>query len=187
MEIILMNDIKKLGQAGDIVKVANGYARNFLLPQGHAIMASTSNKNKISGIKEAAAAEREKEIAAMKEIAAKINNLEIVFERKTDEKGHLFGSVSENDIAAELAERGANVHKSLISLEKHIKEVGTTDVTVNFSAEVTAALKITVKSDSFEVIKEEAVAEETVQEEVVEETTEEQVEIKEETIEEVTE
>ncbi len=178
-----MNDIKKLGQAGDIVKVANGFARNYLLPQGQAIMASASNKKKIEGIKTAAAAEREKELAAMKEIAAKINNMEIIFERKTDEKGHLFGSVSENDIVAKLAEADVTVHKSAIALEKHIKEVGNTDVTVNFAADVTATLKITVKSDSFDVIKKEEVAEEPVQEENVQEEVEE----KEEIIEEVTE
>ncbi len=187
MEIILMNDIKKLGQAGDIVKVANGFARNFLLPQGKAIMASASNKKKIEGIKTAAAAEKEKELAAMKEIAAKINGMEIVFEKKTDEKGHLFGSVSENDIVAKLAEADVTVHKSSIALDKHIKEVGNMEVAVNFAADVTATLNIIVKSDSFEVIKKEEVVEEPVQEEKVEEPVQKEVENVEKTMEDITE
>ncbi len=169
MKVILMTDVEKTGVAGDVLKVKDGFARNYLLPKKLAIVATKNNMNRVATIKEKAEVERLKKLDELKAWAKALENVVIRFERKADENGHLFGSVSETDIAHELDKKEMDIHKSMIQMEKHIKEIGETMVPVKFSAEVVANLKVIVAKE------EEAVeaAVETIVEEIVEETVEE--------------
>ncbi len=147
MKIILVTDIYKLGKAGDVVKVANGYARNYLLPRNYAIMATKSNLQKIEKIKEAAEKERVKLENEQKMLAEKLNEINLTFKRKTDENEHLYGSVSEVDIAKALSETGYDIKKSQIKMDKHIKELGTFEVKVVLSSEIEAKIKVNVEKE----------------------------------------
>lgn len=175
MKIILTEDINKLGLAGDVVNVANGFARNYLLPQKKAILATPQNLKKAEAIKVEGEEKRKVVIAKIEELAKSINGTKIDFLRKTDERGNMFGSVSEIDIAAALKEKGFDVHKAAVKLDKHIKELGEFAIAIEFNYGVKAEITITVASENHPVIeeKQEVKAEEAVEEVVEEETTEE--------------
>lgn len=145
MEIILTKDIKALGEAGKLVKVKAGYARNYLLPNGFAIPASQKNLLKIEVIKKQAAEEKLELQGKYQEIINKIEGVELTFTRKADENDHLFGSVSENDIVKALAEKDIEIHKADVVMEKHLKEIGTVDVVISFMSELQTAVKVTIE------------------------------------------
>jgi large subunit ribosomal protein L9 len=149
MKVILAKDIKKLGEAGSIVKVANGYARNYLFPQNMAISATSKNINKIEDIKKKA---EEEKLAMHSEYLALANKItkvkQLTFLRKADESDHLFGSVSENDIIKALAEKEINIHRSDVIMDKHLKELGTFDVEIEFTSEIKANLKVNVEKET---------------------------------------
>ena len=147
MEIILTKDIKALGEAGKLVKVKPGYARNYLLPNGFAIPASPKNLSKIEEIKKIAADEKIALYGKYKEVIDKIEGVELTFIRKADENEHLFGSVSENDIVKALAEKDVEIHKADVVMEKHLKEAGTFDVVISFTAELTTSVKVSIAED----------------------------------------
>ncbi|MCK5052596.1 MAG: 50S ribosomal protein L9 [Candidatus Cloacimonetes bacterium] len=145
MEIILTKDIKALGEAGKLVKVKAGYARNYLLPNGFAIPASQKNLLKIEVIKKQAAEEKLALHGKYQEIINKIEGVELTFMRKADENDHLFGSVSENDIVKALADKDIEIHKADVVMEKHLKEIGTVDVVISFMSELQTAVKVTIE------------------------------------------
>ncbi len=145
MEIILTKDIKALGEAGKLVKVKAGYARNYLLPNGFAIPASQKNLLKIEVIKKQAAEKKLVLHGKYQEIINKIEGVELTFARKADENDHLFGSVSENDIVKALAEKDIEIHKADIKMEKHLKEIGTVDVVISFMSELQTTVKVTIE------------------------------------------
>jgi len=147
MKIILLKDIYKVGKAGDVVKVANGYARNYLLPKKFAILATKLNLKKIEKIKEEAEKERVKLITEQKILAEKIQDLILTFKRKTDENGHLYGSVSEVDIAKALNEKGFDIKKSQIKMEKHFKELGEYEVEVALASDIKSTVKVIIEKD----------------------------------------
>ncbi len=147
MKIILLKDIYKVGKAGDVVKVANGYARNYLLPKKFAILATKLNLKKIEKIKEEAEKERVKLITEQKILAEKIQDLILTFKRKTDENGHLYGSVSEVDIAKALNEKGFDIKKSQIKMEKHFKELGEFEVEVALASDIKSTVKVIIEKD----------------------------------------
>lgn len=134
MEVILLEPINKLGNAGDIVDVKNGYARNFLIPQGKVLRANNENKAEFEARRaEIEKQNKEKQDAAEKE-QAKINNKFIVVVRQAGEDGRLFGSVAAKDIADSLKEEyGVEVKRNQINLNKPIKYVGvfTEDVVIH--------------------------------------------------------
>ncbi len=140
--------MKKLGEAGAVINVADGYARNYLLPKNLAVLATKQNMSKIENIKKEAEAEKlalhNKYIAIVQQIT---EVGEVTFQRKADENEHLFGSVSEADIAKALAEKGIEISKAFISMEKHLKEIGSFDVEVVFTPEIKAALKVTIDKE----------------------------------------
>lgn len=147
MKIILTKDIKKLGEAGNVIKVADGYARNYLLPKNFAIMASSKNLSKIETIKKNAEVQKlalENEYYAL---AQQVNDVKLTFTRKADENDHLFGSVSENDIVQALAEKEIEIHKSTINIEKHLKEIGSFDVEIEFATDIKASLKVNIEKE----------------------------------------
>lgn len=147
MEVILKEDVESLGHRGDVVKVANGYGRNYLLPQRLAIEATTGNKAVIKQMQESAARKAAKDKAAAQEQAEKLNAIELTFERKVGANDVLFGSVTSADIAAELAKQGHEIDRRKVALEEPLKQIGEFHVPVKIFREVSAHVKVTVKSD----------------------------------------
>src|SRR5512132_4393303 len=109
MEVILKEDVAKLGSRGDVVKVAEGYGRNFLLPKKLAIEANTANKAVIEQMKAAAVRRHQKDKADAETLAAQLNDVVILLKRRAGEHDQLFGSVTSSDIAAELEHKGFNI------------------------------------------------------------------------------
>ena len=153
MEIILTKDIRALGEAGKLVKVKPGYARNYLLPNGFAIYASPKNLSKIEEIKKIAADEKIALYGNYKEVIDKIEGVELTFIRRADENNHLFGSVSENDIVKALAEKEIEIHKADVVMEKHLKEVGSFEVNISFTSDLTTAVKVNIDVENDDVTK----------------------------------
>ena len=147
MEVILKEDVNKLGHRGDVVKVADGYGRNYLLPGKLAIEATTANKAVIEQMKGSAARKAVKERSEAETQAATLSQVELVFERKIGENDHLFGSVTSGDIAQGLEAQGFTIDRRKISLEEPLKQLGEYHVPVKIYREVTAHVKVTVKSD----------------------------------------
>ena len=144
MKILLCEDITKLGWLGDIVEVNSGYARNYLLPQG---LAKIANEASIRAIAEEKAKRAEQRIADSKRLenaANAVDGAEAVVAAKANEQGHLFGSVAERQIAANLRAQGFEVADEIIQLPEHIKEVGTHSVTLKFAENVTATVNVVV-------------------------------------------
>ncbi len=150
MEVILKEDVDKLGLRGDIVKVAEGYGRNFLLPRKLAILASKGNKNVIEQMKAAAARKSAHEKIGAEALAKQLNEVFLTFERKVGEKDHLFGSVTSSDIAAALESKGFTVDRRKIHLDDPLKSLGEFHVPVKLHREVTAHIKVTVNREGGE-------------------------------------
>ena len=148
MEVILKEDVTKLGHRGDVVKVADGYGRNYLLPGKLAIEATMANKAVIEQMKGSAGRKGVKEKSAAEEQAAVLNAVELVFERKVGEHEHLFGSVTSGDIAAALEAKGFTIDRRKISLEEPLKQIGEYHVPVKLYREVTAHVKVVVQGDA---------------------------------------
>jgi large subunit ribosomal protein L9 len=147
MKIILIKDINKLGEPGSVVNVADGYARNFLLPQKLAIIATSKNLAKVEAIKKQAELAKLEIENKYKALALRIKDVELIFTRKADENGHLFGSVSEKDISETLAEKGIEIHRSVVNIEKHLKEIGSFEVPIVFTSEITTNLKVVINKE----------------------------------------
>lgn len=150
MEVILKEEVEQLGHRGDVVKVADGYARNFLLPRKLAMQATASNKAVIEQMKSAAARRSASEKAQAEELVAKLEPLRLSFTRKSGENGHLFGSVTSADIAAELATLGFEIDRRKIQLGEPLKSVGDFKVAAKLHREVTAQLSVKVVADAVE-------------------------------------
>lgn len=150
MEVILKEDVEKLGHRGEIVKVAEGYGRNFLLPRKLAIEASRANKAVIEQMKAAAVRKSAKEKTGAEALAQQLNNVQLAFERKVGEKDHLFGSVTSADIASALEAKGFNVDRRKIHLDDPLKSLGEFHVPIKLHREVTAHVKVTVSREGGE-------------------------------------
>ena len=144
MEVILREDVKSLGNAGDLVRVKPGYARNFLLPKGFAYQATPGNKKRI----EAEAKARGIRLAADKvdaeALATQLSAVAITLARKAGEGDRLFGSITAQDIADALAAAGHEVDKRKIDLESPVKSIGEHVVPLKLHPEVVADLHVTV-------------------------------------------
>ena len=147
MKIILIKDIEKLGSAGSVLKVKDGFARNYLLPKKMALIATKFNLTKLEKIKKNAAAEKMALENEYKLLIDKISNTELVFIRKSDENGHLYGSVSEHDIVEGLEKQDIKIHKSAVEMEKHLKEIGEFEVKIAFTPSISANLKVKVEKE----------------------------------------
>ena len=147
MEVILKEDVNKLGHRGDVVKVADGYGRNYLLPEKLAIEANAANKAVIEQMKSSAVRKSAKEKVEAEQLSTQLDALELVFERKVGENDHLFGSVTSGDIAQQLEAKGFTVDRRKISLEEPLKTIGEYHVPVKLHREVTSHIKVTVKGD----------------------------------------
>jgi large subunit ribosomal protein L9 len=147
MEVILKEDVNKLGHRGDVVKVADGYGRNFLLPGKLAIEANAANKAVVEQMKSSAVRKSAKEKTTAEQLATQLSAVELVFERKVGENEHLFGSVTSGDIAQQLEAKGFTIDRRKISLEEPLKTIGEYHVPVKLHREVTSHVKVTVKGD----------------------------------------
>jgi large subunit ribosomal protein L9 len=159
MEVILKEDVVNLGHRGDVVKVADGYGRNFLLPRKLALQATDANKAVIEQMKTAAARRSASEKIQAEQLLSKLEPVLLSFTRKSGDGGHLFGSVTSADIAAELAAKGFEVDRRKIVLNEPLKSLGEHSVTIKLHREVTAHLKVKVVGDGTEVSAVEPAAE----------------------------
>ncbi len=164
MEVILKEDVADLGFRGEVVKVADGYARNFLLPRKLAMQATAANKAVIEQMKAAAARRSATEKAQAEELVTKLEPLVLSFTRKAGEAGHLFGSVTSADIAAELAAQGHEVDRRKIQLGDPLKSIGDFKVAIRLHREVTARVTVKVQAEETEEEKAKAAAAEVAQE-----------------------
>ncbi|MBZ5552390.1 MAG: 50S ribosomal protein L9 [Acidobacteriia bacterium] len=144
MEVILKETIEKLGTQGEVVKVANGYARNYLLPKNLALAATPGNLKKIEHIKVAALKKEATEKKQAEELASLVNQLTVTIARKVGEKEVLYGSVTTMDIADDLKRQGYEIDKRKIHLEEPLKTLGEYSVPVKLHREVTATIKVNV-------------------------------------------
>ena len=144
MKIILLDDVPKLGRRGEVRTVADGYARNYLIPQRLALLASPSNLKNIEQIKKRHEAHAEKEKIDAQAQARAIEALTVSLTRQASEDGHLYGSVNAHDLVAILARHGVSVEKRRIALDLPIKALGDHTVPVRLHPEVTAQLRISV-------------------------------------------
>jgi large subunit ribosomal protein L9 len=163
MEVILKEDVDNLGHRGDVVKVAEGYGRNFLLPRKLAMQATEANKAVIEQMKSAAARRSASEKAVAEALVGKLEPIALSFTRKSGEEGRLFGSVTSADIATELAANGFDIDRRKIQLPEPLKSVGDFSVAVKLHREVTAHVKVKVVAEAVEG-EEAAVAEPAAQE-----------------------
>lgn len=147
MEVILKEDVANLGHRGDVVKVADGYGRNFLLPRKLALQATLANKAVIDQMKSAAARRSATEKTLAEELVAKLQPLVLTFTRKSGENGQLFGSVTSSDIAGELENKGFEIDRRKIQLADPLKALGNYEVAVKLHREVTAHVKVKVLGD----------------------------------------
>lgn len=151
MKVLLCQDVKKLGWLGDVVEVSEGYARNYLLPQGLAMAASEANLKTIAKEKARRAEQRIMERKRLEKAAAAVNGAEAVIASKANEQGHLFGSVSASEIAANLRELGFEVADEVVQLTEHIKQVGTYQISLKFADDLTATVNVVIVAAQSEV------------------------------------
>ena len=141
-EVLLMDQVEGLGIEGDIVKVADGYARNFLFPKGIATQVTEGKKRQIEKKRTERLAQLQKEKGAAEELAKKIEGMECTIAVKVGENGSLFGSVSVPQILEKLEEQGVVLGKTKVDLPKPLHELGVFDVALKLHAEVTGTLKV---------------------------------------------
>jgi large subunit ribosomal protein L9 len=147
IEVILREDIKTLGRAGEMVRVKPGYARNYLLPQGLAYEATEGNKKRIAAETRVRSARNHAEQAEAERAAGTLQQVELKLTGKAGEEGKLFGSITSQDIADALAQQGHTVDRRKIELEHPIKTTGAHTVRVRLHPEVHAELRVTVVAE----------------------------------------
>jgi large subunit ribosomal protein L9 len=147
MDVLLREDVDNLGQRGQVVRVRVGYGRNYLLPQGLAINATTGNKKMIEEEKRVLAKRENRERKAAQSESDNLNGVELRFDRRVGEHGILFGSVTVLDIVEALKEKGYTVERRKVVLKEPIKEVGDYDITVKLHRDVTPIVKVLVRKE----------------------------------------
>jgi large subunit ribosomal protein L9 len=144
IQVILQQDVDKLGKSGELVRVRPGFARNFLLPRQLAVPATTAAVRRIEHEKAVAMAKAEKAKKEAREIAAKLSALTITLSQKVGEDGRLFGSVTAKDIEHAVKAQGLAIDRKKMHLPEAIKNTGTYEIPVKLVADVTATLKVEV-------------------------------------------
>jgi large subunit ribosomal protein L9 len=144
MEVILREDIEKLGSRGQLVKVAPGFARNYLLPKRLAVIATEANKKIVEQERQAALRREAKEAAEAQELAALLAPVVITIAQKAGENDQLFGSVTSADIAARLEDQKFHIDRKKIVLHDPIKQLGEHTVTLKLHREVSVDIKVNV-------------------------------------------
>jgi len=147
IEVILREDIKTLGRAGEMVRVKPGYARNYLLPQGLAYEATEGNRKRIATETRVRAAKDQAERTEAERVAGTLSGLTLTLKGKAGEEGKLFGSITSQDIAEALASEGYSFDRRRIELEHPIKTTGTHAVSLRLHPEVHAELRVSVVAE----------------------------------------
>lgn len=147
MKVILRETLPNLGQAGDVVDVKPGYGRNYLIPQGKAVLATVGNIRRIEHEKRVALARQAKIKASASDLAARLAAIELTIARKVGEQDKLYGSVTSLDIAEALAAQNLEIDRRQIQLDEPIRTLGTFEVPVRLHAEVTQPLKVNVVAE----------------------------------------
>src|SRR5262249_43869794 len=150
MEVILKEDVPKLGSRGDVVKVAEGFGRNYLLPRKLAIEASPGNKAVVEQMKAASVRRSAKEKTQADELAKQFDGLSVSFSRKAGEHDHLFGSVTSGDLAEALERKGFNIDRRKIQLHEPLKTLGEFSVPIKLHKDVTTHLKVVIEKEAAE-------------------------------------
>jgi large subunit ribosomal protein L9 len=147
MKVILKQDVKGLGKKEQMVEASDGYARNYLLPRGLAVEATSSNVNIMKTKKEAEAQKKEREIAQARELAKKIKDITLTLKVKAGENGKLFGSITSKDVSEALkSQQKIDIDKKKLIMPDALKSVGTFEVEVKLYPEISS--KFTVKIES---------------------------------------
>ena len=147
MEIILIKDVENLGLTGQVLNVAPGYARNYLLPTGAALLATEGNLKMLAKKRAEYEARAKAEKDQANVLKDKISQIKLVFTRKAGEKGKLYGAVTAIDIAEELAAKGYDIERRRIRLSEPIKSIGEFEVPVRLHSEITGSFRIVVKAE----------------------------------------
>jgi len=148
MEVILKEDVNNLGHRGDVVKVADGYGRNFLLPKKLAMEATAANKVVIEQMKQSSVRRTAREKSDAESLVAQLDQAALTFERKVGENEHLFGSVTSGEIAQQLEQRGFTIDRRKIQLDEPLRQLGEFHVPIKLHREVTADIKVTVQAEA---------------------------------------
>ena len=148
MEVILREHVDNLGRRGEVVKVADGYARNYLLPRKLALLANEGNKQQIERERAKFDAKEAEEKKVAEAVAARLASVEVVIARKVGETEALYGSVTSADIAEALAAKGVDLDRRKIQLAEAIKQIGEFNIPVKLHREVTATLKVKVVAEN---------------------------------------
>lgn len=163
MKLLLIEDVEKLGWLGDVVDVKDGYARNYLLPQGLATVPNQANIDALAEEKARRSESRRLERDQKEQLAASIENAEVVLSAKANEMGHLFGSVAERDIAENLRQQGFAVQDAMVQMPGgHIKELGTHQIPLKVAADLTTVVSVVVVSqdETLDAVEEQTSTEE---------------------------
>lgn len=148
MEVILKEDVGTLGSRGDVVKVAEGYGRNYLIPKKLAIEATAANKTVIEQMKAAAVRRTAREKGDAEVIGQQLTGVTVSFTRKSGEHDQLFGSVTSADIARELEHKGVQIDRRKIQLPEPLKQVGEFNVPVRLHKDVTVPVKVVIQKEA---------------------------------------
>lgn len=149
IKVVLQQDVDNLGSSGDVVRVRPGYARNYLIPRGLAMPATTANLARVDELKRVAKAKAEQALAEAREIAKKLESTSVKIERAVGEENKMYGSVTARDIEEAYASAGLEVDRKKIQLPEPIKQLGLHEVLVKLHANVSANLRVeVVKSTS---------------------------------------
>lgn len=147
MEVILKEDIANLGKMGDVVRVRDGYARNYLLPRGLVLVANKKNLKLFEHQKRVIATQRERVVKQAQALGEKLAQVSVVIPVKTGEEGKIFGAVTNIDIEKALRARGFDVERRKIHLDEPIKSLGDIEVPVRLTSDVTVAIKVSVVAE----------------------------------------
>lgn len=147
MEVLLKETIYKVGSVGDVVRVKDGYGRNFLVPQGKAIKISQANINEVARQKKVLAKKKEEELAAKRSLGEKIRGIAIELKYKVTEEKTLYGSVLDTDIQKALADKGVALERRMIRIGEPIKKLGEYKIAIHLAPKVESELNLTILAD----------------------------------------
>jgi len=148
MEVILQDDVAHLGHVGEVVKVRDGYARNYLFPRGLAVLADKRNVRELEHQRRVVEGKRVRIAASAQEVAKKLSQVELTFTARAGDGGKLFGSITNQDIERELRDKGFEIDRRRVRLDEPIKSVGTHKVTVTLAAGVPCEIVVQVSAIS---------------------------------------
>ena len=154
MKVLLVEDVDKLGWLGDVIEVSSGYARNYLLSQGLAVIPTEAKLKSLSQEQARRAELRLNDRDKLEKTSEAVNGAEAVLAAKANEQGHLFGSVGEKQIAENLREQGFEVPDKAVELVEHLKNVGTHEVNLKFADDLTATINVIIVAEGLEAEQE---------------------------------